>query len=50
MTRTLILTALLASTLATSGCGRRADIEDLTPVTDQPAAAQPSQSETAPAQ
>ncbi len=48
MIKTLPLAALLIAALALSACGRRADLEDLTPVTDQPAAADSAQ--TAPAQ
>jgi len=39
MIKTLPLTALVIAALALSACGRRADLDKLTPVTDQPAAA-----------
>ena len=40
MIKTVPLAALLAAALALTACGRRADIEDLKPVTDEPAAEQ----------
>jgi Tfp pilus assembly protein PilP len=48
MIKTLPLAALLIAALALSACGRRADMEDLTPVTSQPGATEAA--EPAPAQ
>jgi len=39
MIKTLPLAALVIAALALSACGRRADMDKLTPVTDKPVAA-----------